>query len=119
MNDVKFRSVSHHSDYMTSVSDDCDVTLVVTCTQNHLALEQDTLHVAVALIDNFLELQWLPLARLQLLGITALLVASKFEERFAPHVSLDRLMEQLVNEQQNHCESGATHITFLVVRRGL
>ena len=55
--------------------------------QNHLALEQDTLHVAVALIDNFLELQWLPLARLQLLGITALLVASKFEERFAPHVS--------------------------------
>ena len=45
--------------------------------------------MAVALIDNFLELQWLPLARLQLLGITALLVASKFEERFAPHVSLD------------------------------
>ena len=90
MNDVKFRSVSHHSDYTTSFSDDCDVTrLSSSCAQNHLALEQDTLHVAVALIDNFLELQWLPLARLQLLGITALLVASKFEERFAPHVSLD------------------------------
>ena len=68
--------------------------------------------MAVALIDNFLELQWLPLARLQLLGITALLVASKFEERFAPHVSLDRLMEQLVNAQQNHCESGMSYITF-------
>ena len=47
--------------------------------------------MAVALIDNFLELQWLPLARLQLLGITALLVASKFEERFAPHVSFRQI----------------------------
>ena len=55
--------------------------------QHHLNLEQDTLHVTVALIDDFLECQSLSLNNLQLLGITALLVASKFEERFAPHVS--------------------------------
>ncbi len=55
--------------------------------QNHLGLMPETLHKAVAMTDLFLDRRPVVLARVQLLGITALLVASKVEERFAPSVS--------------------------------
>ena len=77
--------------------------------QHHLNLEQDTLHVTVALIDDFLECQSLSLNNLQLLGITALLVASKFEERFAPHVS--RLAPHV-----SSCAPHVSHLSFRTTR---
>ena len=47
---------------------------------------QETLHVCVGIIDMYVS-QWeVPLSQLQLLGVTALLIAAKFVERFPPEV---------------------------------
>lgn len=54
--------------------------------QVHEELEQQTLHLTVALIDRFLVLKGVKLQLLQLLGITCLFIASKFVERFPPEV---------------------------------
>ena len=49
---------------------------------------QETLHVCVGIIDIYVA-QWeVPLSKLQLLGVTALLIAAKFVERFPPEVRL-------------------------------
>ncbi|CAI9114071.1 OLC1v1014690C1 [Oldenlandia corymbosa var. corymbosa] len=47
----------------------------------------DTLYLTVYLIDAFLSLESIARQRLQLLGITCLLIASKFEEICAPRVA--------------------------------
>jgi G2/mitotic-specific cyclin 1/2 len=47
----------------------------------------ETLFLAVNLIDRFLSFKVVQLDRLQLVGITALFIASKYEEVLSPHVS--------------------------------
>ncbi|XP_074662392.1 G2/mitotic-specific cyclin-B-like [Tubulanus polymorphus] len=54
--------------------------------QMHLNLLGDTLHMAVSIIDRFLTVADISLSRFQLLGITSLFVAAKYNERFAPEV---------------------------------
>ncbi|KAF5178905.1 Cyclin [Thalictrum thalictroides] len=49
-------------------------------------LASDTLYLTVHLIDRFLSQNYIERQRLQLLGITCMLIASKYEELFAPHV---------------------------------
>lgn len=49
-------------------------------------LTSDTLFLAAALIDRFLSLVDVKRSRLQLVGVTAMLVASKYEEIYAPQV---------------------------------
>lgn len=49
-------------------------------------LKNDTLFLSVNLIDRFLALRQLPRKRLQLCGITATLIAAKFEEIYPPEV---------------------------------
>ncbi|KAK8664218.1 hypothetical protein V6N13_084016 [Hibiscus sabdariffa] len=49
-------------------------------------LVPDTLYLAVYLIDWFLSQNYIERMRLQLLGITCMLIASKYEEICAPHV---------------------------------
>lgn len=49
-------------------------------------LSSDTLFLSVALIDRFLSLQDVRRNKLQLMGVTAILVASKYEEIYAPQV---------------------------------
>ncbi|KAI8103512.1 hypothetical protein M9435_004849 [Picochlorum sp. BPE23] len=49
-------------------------------------LSSDTLFMSVALIDRFLSLSDIRRNRLQLVGITAMLVSSKYEEIYAPQV---------------------------------
>ncbi|KAI0208002.1 hypothetical protein LSAT2_007337 [Lamellibrachia satsuma] len=55
--------------------------------QDHLQTHQETLHLCISLLDDFLGRQKVSLNRVQLLGISCLFIACKFEERFAPSVS--------------------------------
>lgn len=49
-------------------------------------LVPDTLYLTVNLIDRFLSKNYIEKQRLQLLGVTCMLIASKYEEICAPHV---------------------------------
>jgi len=47
----------------------------------------DTLHLAVALLDRFLLLEIISRKSLQLVGVSCMFIASKFEEIYAPEIS--------------------------------
>ncbi|XP_028257617.1 G2/mitotic-specific cyclin-B2-like [Parambassis ranga] len=49
-------------------------------------LLQETLYVTVAILDRFLQVQPVSRRKLQLVGVTAMLLACKFEEMYAPEV---------------------------------
>ena len=49
-------------------------------------LSSDTLFLSVAFVDRFLSLRTLKRNTLQLVGITSMLVASKYEEIYAPNI---------------------------------
>ncbi|XP_065836913.1 G2/mitotic-specific cyclin-B-like [Oscarella lobularis] len=46
----------------------------------------ETLYTAISLLDRYLAVQAVPRNRLQLVGVTAMLVASKYEEIYAPEL---------------------------------
>ncbi|NWW10673.1 CCNB2 protein, partial [Oreocharis arfaki] len=50
-------------------------------------LLQETLYMCVAIMDRFLQSHAVPRKKLQLVGVTALLVASKYEEILSPDVA--------------------------------
>ncbi|XP_068428574.1 G2/mitotic-specific cyclin-B2 [Clinocottus analis] len=50
-------------------------------------LLQETLYLTVAILDRFLQVQPVTRRKLQLVGVTAMLVACKYEEMYAPEVS--------------------------------
>ncbi|XP_034425046.1 G2/mitotic-specific cyclin-B2 [Hippoglossus hippoglossus] len=49
-------------------------------------LLQETLYLTVAVLDRFLQVQPVSRRKLQLVGVTSMLVACKYEEMFAPEV---------------------------------
>ncbi|KAL5004719.1 hypothetical protein ScPMuIL_018175 [Solemya velum] len=54
--------------------------------QMHLNVSQQSLHFTVKIIDRYLSLQKVSLSTLQLVGISALLIATKYIERFPPEI---------------------------------
>ncbi|NWU35087.1 CCNB2 protein, partial [Hylia prasina] len=50
-------------------------------------LLQETLYMCVAIMDRFLQSHPVPRKKLQLVGVTALLLASKYEEIFCPDIA--------------------------------
>lgn len=46
----------------------------------------ETLFLTINMIDRFLEKQSIPRTKLQLVGVTSMLIASKYEEIYAPEV---------------------------------
>ena len=50
-------------------------------------LQAETLHLTVNIIDRFLEITPVMRRKLQLVGVTAMLIASKYEEIYAPEVA--------------------------------
>lgn len=50
-------------------------------------LMQETLYLTIAILDRFLQANTVTRSRLQLAGVTAMLLASKYEEMYAPEVS--------------------------------
>nr|XP_054759110.1 uncharacterized protein LOC129265143 [Lytechinus pictus] len=59
----------------------------LTDVQAHLELENATLHLAIALIDAYAMERIISVHSLQLVGITCLFVASKYEDVYVPSVS--------------------------------
>ncbi|MBZ3890094.1 G2/mitotic-specific cyclin-B2 [Sciurus carolinensis] len=49
-------------------------------------LLQETMYMCIAVMDRFLQVQPVSRKKLQLVGITALLLASKYEEMFSPNI---------------------------------
>ncbi|XP_029444997.1 G2/mitotic-specific cyclin-B2-like isoform X2 [Rhinatrema bivittatum] len=49
-------------------------------------LLQETLYMGIAVLDRFLQVQPVGHKKLQLAGVTALLIASKYEEMYAPEI---------------------------------
>lgn len=49
-------------------------------------LLQETLYLTVGIIDRFLQVQEVSRKKLQLVGVTAMLLASKYEEMYAPEI---------------------------------
>eukprot|EP00057_Strongylocentrotus_purpuratus_P027175 XP_011681649.1 PREDICTED: cyclin-A3-1 [Strongylocentrotus purpuratus] len=56
--------------------------------QVHLTLENATLHLAVAMVDAYLLKRSISLHYLQLLGLTCLFIASKYEEVYVPNLDI-------------------------------
>jgi cyclin B len=50
-------------------------------------LLQETLYLTVAIIDRYLQEQEVARSKLQLVGVTAMLIASKYEEMYAPEIA--------------------------------
>lgn len=50
-------------------------------------LLQETLYLTVAIIDRFLQEQTVSRGKLQLVGVTSMLIASKYEEMYAPEIA--------------------------------
>jgi hypothetical protein len=46
----------------------------------------ETLFLTINLIDRYLEKQVIPRTKLQLVGVTSMLISSKYEEIYAPEV---------------------------------
>ena len=46
----------------------------------------ETLYITISVIDRYLEHQVVPRRDYQLLGVTAMMVASKYEERYPPNI---------------------------------
>jgi cyclin B len=49
-------------------------------------LLQETLYLTVAVLDRFLQAHEVPKNKLQLVGVTSMLIASKYEEMYAPEI---------------------------------
>ena len=62
--------------------------------QDHLELQNSTLHLAVNILDKFLSTQTLSVSKLQLVGVTCLFIAAKYLERFPPQVSAMEMLNQ-------------------------
>lgn len=75
--------------------ENCDINgrmrgiLVDWLVQVHLRfhLLQETLYLTVAIIDRFLQVQEVSRSKLQLVGVTSMLIASKYEEMYAPEIA--------------------------------
>lgn len=65
---------------------------VIACHEK-MELCDDTLHFAIFLIDRFLDGRSISTAKLQLVGVTSLFIASKFEEVICPDISSFIILE--------------------------
>ena len=60
--------------------------------QYRLILMPETLYLTVYIIDQYLSMESVPRKELQLVGISAMLIASKYEETWAPLVGFPRIL---------------------------
>ncbi|XP_049573153.1 G2/mitotic-specific cyclin-B2 isoform X2 [Syngnathus scovelli] len=79
-----------HSNYMLGYEiTDCMRALLIDWmvkVHSRFQLLQETLYLSVAILDRFLQIQPVSRRKLQLVGVTAMLVASKYEESYPPLV---------------------------------
>jgi len=82
----KFLPNSNYMKYQTDITAKMRTILIDWLIDVHIKfkLAYKTLYLTINIIDRFLSIKKLARQRLQLLGITAMLVASKYEEIYAP-----------------------------------
>lgn len=75
-------------DWQTDIRPDMRRVLIDWLVEVHsmFNLKPETLFLAINILDRYCSVKQVPRAHLQLLGSTALLVASKYEEMYAPEV---------------------------------
>jgi hypothetical protein len=64
---------------------------------------QETLYLTVAILDRFLQrsAKDIPRKSLQLVGVTAMFIASKYEEMYAPEIGKDLLPQHYKRPEKN------------------
>ncbi|XP_045623465.2 uncharacterized protein [Procambarus clarkii] len=80
--------------------------------QSYLELSQETLYQSVALVDRILQVRSVPVHRVQLLAITALLIVTKLEEKHPVETSM---LLQLTLDSYTHEELLSLERHVLVV----
>lgn len=74
-------------------------------------MSQETLYLGISLLDRFLSLQAVPRCQLQLLGVTCLWVAAKYEEVMPPVLQVSAGTAAMV--QLGQCSSSSWVATEL------
>lgn len=79
----------HHLDYQPEVTGKMRGVLVDWLVQVHLRfhLLQETLYMTISILDRFLQSDNVKRSQLQCAGVTAMFIASKYEEMYAPDIS--------------------------------
>ena len=74
--------------YRTEINAGMRVKLVraLILVHNELHLQPETLYLAVSIMDRFLSLHHVPRTQLHIVGISSLLIATKYEEDWVPKV---------------------------------
>jgi G2/mitotic-specific cyclin 1/2 len=67
---------------------------------SQLKLVPETLFLCVNLVDRFLSLRNVSVSKLQLVGITSLLISSKYEEVICPSIETFVLLDKSINEEE-------------------
>ncbi|KAJ9108930.1 hypothetical protein QFC21_000252 [Naganishia friedmannii] len=90
MSDLEERAMPnpHYMEYQNEIQWEMRTTLIDWLLQVHLRYHMlpETLWIAVNIVDRFLSLRVVSLIKLQLVGVTAMFVAAKYEEILAPSV---------------------------------
>ncbi|GHJ85625.1 hypothetical protein NliqN6_2027 [Naganishia liquefaciens] len=78
----------HYMEYQNEIQWEMRTTLIDWLLQVHLRYHMlpETLWIAVNIVDRFLSLRVVSLIKLQLVGVTAMFIAAKYEEILAPSV---------------------------------
>lgn len=90
MEDLEVSTLPHprYMDFQTEIEWTMRTTLIDWLLQVHLRYHMlpETLWIAVNLVDRFLSVRVVSLVKLQLVGVTAMFIAAKYEEILAPSV---------------------------------
>ena len=93
--EVKYQPSANYMASQTDITDRMRAILVDWLIDVHLKfkLRQETLYLCFQIIDRFLEKQLVARSRLQLVGVTGLMLASKYEEIYPPEVGTPELAD--------------------------
>ncbi|CAL1297814.1 unnamed protein product [Larinioides sclopetarius] len=89
MLEVHFPIKFHHLDRQPEVTGKMRAVLIDWLVQVHLRfhLLQETLYMTISIVDRFLQVEKVKRSQLQCAGVTAMFIASKYEEMYAPDIS--------------------------------
>lgn len=88
-NETKYLATPNYMDRQTEITSNMRAVLLdwLIDVHNKFQLLPETLHLTVNIIDRFLDLKHVTKQKLQLIGVTALLLSSKYEEIMCPDVN--------------------------------
>jgi len=87
-NESKFTASSNYLLKHTEINEACRLKIIdwIIDVHQYMELVTETLYLTVNLLDRYLSLEVIPATKLQLVGVTALFIASKYEEIYPPEM---------------------------------